>query len=286
MGSPPAAAGGRKEVNLQMPGRKFKEGLDYFELDCHMDEKVRLIQAEFGLKGFAVIVLLLQEIYGGRGYYMSWDDDRSLLFMSENGVTGGDKNLIQDIVAACIRRNIFSEELFHKYQILTSSGIQKRYLNAVARREKVELKKEYLLINVDINRISVDIKSISANRNEENVDRNAQRKEEKRREEERKEKKKPAPPPVYYPNDEALDKTFKDFIEFRKKIKHPLTDRAMELIQKDIEKLASVNGIMDNDLAIRILEQSIKRGWRGVFPLKEEDQRPRQQTNTIDWRNV
>ena len=65
-----------------MPGRKFKEGLDYFELDCHMDEKVRLIQAEFGLKGFAVIVLLLQEIYGGRGYYMSWDDDRSLLFMS------------------------------------------------------------------------------------------------------------------------------------------------------------------------------------------------------------
>ena len=35
--------------------RPNKAGLDYFELDCHLDEKVRLIQAEFGLKGFAVV---------------------------------------------------------------------------------------------------------------------------------------------------------------------------------------------------------------------------------------
>ena len=38
--------------------RPTKAGLDYFELDCHMDEKVELIEAEFGLKGFAVIVKL------------------------------------------------------------------------------------------------------------------------------------------------------------------------------------------------------------------------------------
>ena len=30
--------------------RPIKEGLDYFELDCQLEEKVRLIQAEFGLK--------------------------------------------------------------------------------------------------------------------------------------------------------------------------------------------------------------------------------------------
>ena len=45
--------------------RPVKEGLDYFELDCHMEEKVRLIQAEFGLKGFAIVVKLYQKIYGG-----------------------------------------------------------------------------------------------------------------------------------------------------------------------------------------------------------------------------
>lgn len=163
--------------------RPNKAGLDYFELDCYMDEKVRLIQAEFGLKGFAVVVLLYQRIYGEQGYYMSWDEDRSLLFMSDNGIGGCDKNLIEEIVSACIRRNIFSRELFEKYHVLTSSGIQKRYLNAVARRGKVELKKEYLLLSVGKNQNNVVINSINVSKNEVNADRNTQSREEKSKEE-------------------------------------------------------------------------------------------------------
>ena len=101
--------------------RPIKEGLDYFELDCQLEEKVRLIQAEYGLKGFAIVVKLYQKIYGGFGYYCEWNEDSSLLFMSENGVSSRDeKNLINEIVAACIRRNIFSEKLFIEFGILTS----------------------------------------------------------------------------------------------------------------------------------------------------------------------
>lgn len=144
-----------------MAGRQNKVGLDYFELDCHMDDKVRLIQAEYGLKGFAVFVRLLQEIYGGYGYYCEWTQDRELLFASENGLNGGSQKLLGDIVAACIRRNIFSERLFKEYGILTSSGVQKQYLKATVKREVVELKKEYLLISVPINRKNVVINSIS-----------------------------------------------------------------------------------------------------------------------------
>ena len=149
--------------------RPVKEGLDYFELDCHMEEKVRLIQAEFGLKGFAIVVKLYQKIYGGFGYYCEWNEDSLLLFMSENGVSSRDENnLISEIVAACIRRNIFSEKLFNEFGILTSYGVQKRYLNAVSRREKVELIKEYLLISVG--------------KNQDNVCSNSQSREEKSRE--------------------------------------------------------------------------------------------------------
>ena len=144
-----------------MAGRQNKVGLDYFELDCHMDDKVRLIQAEYGLKGFAVFVRLLQEIYGGYGYYCEWTQDRELLFASENGLNGGSQKLLGDIVAACIRRNIFSERLLKEYGILTSSGVQKQYLKATVKREVVELKKEYLLISVPINRKNVVINSIS-----------------------------------------------------------------------------------------------------------------------------
>lgn len=163
--------------------RPVKEGLDYFELDCHMEEKVRLIQAEFGLKGFAIVVKLYQKIYGGFGYYCEWNEDSLLLFMSENGVSSRDeKNLISEIVAACIRRNIFSEKLFNEFGILTSYGVQKRYLNAVSRREKVELIKEYLLISVGKNQDNVCINSINVNRNSINVCSNSQSREEKSRE--------------------------------------------------------------------------------------------------------
>lgn len=163
--------------------RPIKAGLDYFELDCQLEEKVRLIQAEFGLKGFAVVVKLYQKIYGGFGYYCEWNDDSLLLFMSENGLPSDNKNLISEIVSACIRRNIFSEKLFKEFGILTSEGVQKRYLNATVRREKVELKKEYLLISVGKNQVNVVINEVNVDRNPVNVCRNSQSREEKSKEE-------------------------------------------------------------------------------------------------------
>lgn len=164
-----------------MAGRGNKVNLDYFELDCRMDEKVRMIQAEYGLKGFAVFVKLLQEIYGENGYYCEWTRDRELLFASENGLDNGSLQLLRDIVSACIRRNIFSERLFKEYGILTSHGVQKQYLKATVKREAVDLKKEYLLIDVPENRSNVVINSISGGRNDISVNGNAQSKVEKRR---------------------------------------------------------------------------------------------------------
>lgn len=144
----------------------YKVGLDYFELDCHLEDKIKLVQAEYGLKGFAVIVKLYQKIYGGYGYYCEWSEDSLLLFMAENALSSDSKNLIQKIVSTCIRRDIFSERLFNNFNILTSKGIQKRYLKATSRREKVIMKKEYLLLsdakkysNVDIIQDNVDIMS-------------------------------------------------------------------------------------------------------------------------------
>ncbi len=182
-----------------MVGRDYKVGLDYFELDCHMDDKIKLIEAEFGLKGFAIVVKLYQRIYSGFGYYCEWTPDISLLWAMQLGISsGGDfgklgstsdkdllsgfpKNLITNVVSASIRRGIFSEELFQKYSILTSSGIQRRYLRATSKRERVELKKEYLLIDVPEKRSNVVINSISGGRNSISGGRNEQSRVEKSR---------------------------------------------------------------------------------------------------------
>ena len=160
-------------------GRPFKEGLDYFELDCQMDDKVKLIQAQYGLKGFAVIVKLFQHIYGEHGYYCEWNEDATFLFMSEAGSGGlSDKNFIEEVVRACIKRGIFSADIYEKYGVLTSEGIQKRYLRATAKRGGVKLKKEYLLVHCAQNGISSVKNSVSSVNN-------PQRREEKSREEKR-----------------------------------------------------------------------------------------------------
>lgn len=158
-------------------GRQNKGGLDYFELDCYMDDKVRLIQAEYGLVGFAVFIRLLQDIYRENGYYCEWTSDKELLFASENGMSET-RQLLRDIVDACIRRDIFSKRLFDEYGILTSTGVQKQYVKATAKREVVSLKKEYLLIEIPPNRKNVVINAISSNGNAISYGRNTQSREE------------------------------------------------------------------------------------------------------------
>ncbi len=149
----------------------MKSGLDYFSLDVHLDEKFELIEAEFGLKGFAVIVKLLQKIYGQRGYYCEWTEEISLLF-ARSCAYGSEKseNAVSEIVRAAIKRGIFDKGLYEKYRILTSAGIQKRYLEACARRKEVTIKSEYLLLCNTQNFKNVHILSENVNISSKNDD--------------------------------------------------------------------------------------------------------------------
>ena len=142
--------------------RPAKVGLDYFPLDCVLDDKIELIEAEFGLTGFAVVVKLFQKIYGEQGYYCEWTKEVALLFARKCGVGG---NVVSEIVASSLKRGIFNNDLFNRYEILTSRGIQKRYFEAVSRRKQIEVKNEYLLIKVTQFSENADNNSDNANIN-------------------------------------------------------------------------------------------------------------------------
>lgn len=76
-------------------------------------------------------------------------------------------------------------------------------------------------------------------------------------------------PRVYFPEDNALNQAFADYVDMRRQIKSPLTERAVEL---EIERLRELTGIpfsdsIDSDLAVRILNQAVTRNWRGLYPL-------------------
>lgn len=124
----------------------MKGGIDYFPLDVTLDEKFELIEAEYGLTGFGVVVKLLQRIYGGQGYYIEWTNEVALLFAKRIGLREGG-SAVSEIVEASVKRGIFDKTLYEKYRILTSKGIQKRYFEAVSRRKSVSIKRAYLLVN-------------------------------------------------------------------------------------------------------------------------------------------
>lgn len=66
-------------------------------------------------------------------------------------------------------------------------------------------------------------------------------------------------------NNEELKEVLQGWMEMRKKMKKPLTERAAELNLNDLQKLSGG----DERLMVPIVLQSIKRGWQGFYALKE-----------------
>ena len=153
--------------------RPLKDGVDYFPLDTVLDTKFELIEAEYGLTGFAVVVKLLQKIYREHGYYCEWTDEVALLFSKQ--VNEG-CNVVSEIVGASVRRGIFDKDLFDKYHILTSNGIQKRYFEAVNRRTQINVIDEYLLVSDTQIGENVNKTQVIAYKNPKNVCNNSQSK--------------------------------------------------------------------------------------------------------------
>ncbi|MDE7398940.1 MAG: DUF4373 domain-containing protein [Oscillospiraceae bacterium] len=121
---------------------KMADPIKFVQLDCHLDEKFEYIEAEFGLEGFAIIVKLFQRIYGGQGYYCEWSDRVALLFAKK---IGAGVNVVREVVSSALKERVFDEEMYQKYGILTSCGIQKRFADVAKRRAVIFDKPEYVI---------------------------------------------------------------------------------------------------------------------------------------------
>lgn len=130
--------------------RIIKPGLNYFpfDVDFFNDDKVELISSEFGIKGEIVAIRLLCHIYRN-GYYYSWGKDESLLFAKRvgNGLTGA---LVEEVVNGLVKRSFFDKRVFDRFRILTSRGIQRRYIEAKERSKTIEIVKDYALIDINV----------------------------------------------------------------------------------------------------------------------------------------
>lgn len=121
-------------------------GMKSFLLDClDSDGLHSIIEVDYGIKGWAIIIKLRQRIHSTGGYYCIWNDRVARVFASDNAkVSAG---LVQEVVSAALTEEcgIFDKGMYEKYGILTSVECQQGWYEYAKRRKVVFDKPEYVL---------------------------------------------------------------------------------------------------------------------------------------------
>lgn len=130
--------------------RPIKDGVDYFPIDTdfYIDDKVRLLRSEFGAKGMYLLNYILCEIYKKSGYFMKWDESKCYL-VSDGAGCGCSPTFVDEFIKGCVRCQFFDERVFEAYGVITSAGIQRRYIRMVLNRDYITFFEEYFLLDVN-----------------------------------------------------------------------------------------------------------------------------------------
>lgn len=160
--------------------RPTAKGVEYFPLNVNFinDLKVRKLLLSCGAEAIAVLIYLLSTIYKDEGYYVEIHEDEIDLIALDVNVTP--EFVLKVINKACEVR-FFDVNLYNNFNILTSKGIQERYLKITERRKNSVVITQFNLINVDINSVNVYNNSINVDNNSVNVYKSTQSKVKKRK---------------------------------------------------------------------------------------------------------
>lgn len=173
--------------------RPTKQGIDYFSFDTDFftDRKVRRIMNACGPTSTSILICLLCNIYKDHGYYIVWDEELPFDIADMLGVSEGS---VIEVIKKSIQVNFFDNTLFNKYKILTSNGIQKRFISSTAKRQNVEINPKYVVNSVKNRVIDVNIPSETELMEEESTQKESKVKESKVKDIEKEKTKRFSPP--------------------------------------------------------------------------------------------
>jgi dnaD domain protein len=108
-------------------GRPVKQGVEFFPFDIgfFQDIKVRKLIRYQGGKAITVYIILLCIIYRD-GYYVRWDEELPFI-ISE--LSGYEEMYVREVIKCCRTVGLLNKRLFDEEHVLTSKGIQQRYIN-------------------------------------------------------------------------------------------------------------------------------------------------------------
>ena len=106
-------------------------------------EEIELLEAKFGIRASYVVMRLLCKIYK-EGYYISWGKEQSIIFLRKIGgeVT---EEMMEKIINILLEKDFFDKKSYEEHSILTSTEIQKVWMEATVRRKRDLSALPYLL---------------------------------------------------------------------------------------------------------------------------------------------
>lgn len=159
--------------------RPKAKGVEYFPLDVGFlsDLKIRKIMLSHGPASIAVLIYIFAAIYKDEGYFMIIKDDEISLIALDTNL---DADYVKEVINRACEVELFSFRIYDNFRILTSEGIQNRYLKITERRKSVKINADINLINVDTmhteTRVNVAETSVNVAETRVNVYKNEQSK--------------------------------------------------------------------------------------------------------------
>lgn len=155
--------------------RPTAKGVEYFPLNVNFinDLKVRKLLLSCGAEAIAVLIYLLSTIYKDEGYYVEIHEDEIDLIALDVNVT---PEFVLEVINKACEVRFFDVNLYNNFNILTSKGIQERYLKITERRKNSVVITQFNLINVYNNSVNVNNNSVNVDNNPVNVYKSTQSK--------------------------------------------------------------------------------------------------------------
>ena len=124
-------------------------GLDYFNIDINIfsDGKILKLMNRYGPVGFISYITILAHVYAN-GYYLEYsiEETTQLLLSRIGGKYFSGKNKIQELILYLAHIDLIDMGMLHQH-VVTSKGIQKRFIKMTKKRQNQDLSKYWIIDN-------------------------------------------------------------------------------------------------------------------------------------------
>lgn len=152
--------------------RPLKKGCTYFpsDVDIYSDFKIIDLLNEYGPLGYTVYDWVLRRVYQ-EGYYLQTDLNQLCTFFARDVGSKWirNKEIVRQVIHYCADLDLFDKDLLAQ-NVITSVGIQRRYLEITARRKQSNKLSKFCVLPDTF--LSADNNTDNDSNNQDNVNKN------------------------------------------------------------------------------------------------------------------